>query len=90
MCKLLERLLIGKLQVLCGAQFVSKMAGMLTDLSVTVEQQQHWLDEVAAMTVAPSVSLSVRVLTTGHWPAIRAETFNLSQELVPICSQYEE
>ena len=41
-----ERLMIGKLKIACGAQFTTKMEGMLNDLTIGLESKAHFADHV--------------------------------------------
>ena len=70
----MERLMISKLKVKCGAQFTAKMEGMLNDLSVGAEHSQNfdkYCKENQDRTGLGKLDFSVQVLTTGHWPAFK-------------------
>jgi cullin 1 len=64
-----EKSMIGKLKLKCGAQFTSKMEGMLNDLSTGKDHlekfQQFIKDKDKDLN---NVEFSVQVLTTGFWP----------------------
>lgn len=63
-----ERSVLARLKQQCGAQFTSKMEGMVTDLQLAREKQaafEAWKD---AKGKALAVDMSVTVLTTGFWP----------------------
>mmetsp|Transcript_27867 Transcript_27867/g.46836 ORF Transcript_27867/g.46836 Transcript_27867/m.46836 type:complete len:789 (-) Transcript_27867:312-2678(-) len=67
----MERLMIGKLKLKCGAQFTSKMEGMLNDLSIGAEHSQNfekYCKENQEHTGLGKLEFTVQVLTTGHWP----------------------
>ena len=77
--------------MLCGAQFVSKMSGMLQDLSVALEQNQQWGEDLGRRVDRRStIDLKVRVLTTGNWPTLCHEDFIVPEELIGIMQQYIE
>jgi cullin 1 len=61
-----EKSLIQKLKMKCGANFTSKLEGMITDLSLANDMQREFR-EVAATHIT-SMEFSVTVLTTGFWP----------------------
>jgi len=72
-----ERGVLARLKQQCGAQFTSKMEGMVTDLALAREKQavfQAWrankrggdTPEAAAL---GGMDLSVTLLTTGYWPS---------------------
>lgn len=61
-----EKSLIQKLKMKCGANFTSKLEGMITDLSLANDMQREFR-EVAATNIS-SMEFSVTVLTTGFWP----------------------
>jgi cullin 1 len=66
-----EKSMIGKLKLKCGAQFTSKMEGMLNDLSTGkdhVEKFQTFAKNNASKFDLRGVEFNVQVLTTGFWP----------------------
>lgn len=78
-----ERSILAKLKHQCGAQFTSKMEGMVTDLQLARDTQQsfdNWLDQDQAR--KPDVDLSVTVLTTGFWPTYKFTELALPSEMV--------
>ncbi|XRB06435.1 cullin 1 [Pycnococcus provasolii] len=93
-----ERIVLAKLKQQCGAQFTSKMEGMVTDLQLAREQQskfdQH-LDNLrnSSSSNLPSLDLNVTVLTTGFWPSYKFMELNLPEEMekcVSVFKQYYE
>lgn len=67
----MERLMIGKLKLACGAQFTSKLEGMMNDLNIGAETSRNFeqfCKENPDLTGLGKVEFSVQVLTTGHWP----------------------
>ncbi|CAD6231357.1 unnamed protein product [Miscanthus lutarioriparius] len=78
-----ERSLLSKLKQYFGAQFTSKMEGMIND--VTVAKDKHTDLENYIRTnpeLNPKVDLSVQVLTTGYWPTYKSTDINLPSEMV--------
>lgn len=69
----IERSNILKLKLRCGAQYTSKMEGMLNDLQSAETQSQAFkthAGELAATAGLPKgMDFNVQVLTTGFWPS---------------------
>ena len=72
-----EKSLIQKLKMKCGANFTSKLEGMITDLSLASDMQREFRDEAAAQ--VKQFDFSVTVLTTGFWP-----TYTSVETVVPL------
>lgn len=82
----MERLMISKLKLRCGAQFTAKMEGMLNDLAIGADHAKAFEDyckEREAETGLGKLEFGVQVLTTGYWPTYK--TFDL--RLPPIMSR---
>lgn len=77
-----ERSILGKLKQQCGAQFTSKMEGMVNDLHVGREKQQQFDEWKQGQPDQLSIDLSVTVLTTGFWPSYKAVDLALPEEMV--------
>jgi len=92
-----ERAVLARLKQQCGAQFTSKMEGMVNDLSMAREKQRQF-DEWRARQVERasggtggggagggggglSLDLGVTVLTTGFWPTYKAVDLRLPREM---------
>eukprot|EP01038_Epipyxis_sp_PR26KG_P011634 gene11634-15584_t len=73
----MERLVIGKLKSRCGAQFTSKMEGMLNDLSMGTEQSQIFERVCKENNKLGKLEFSVQILTTGYWPSYKSLDINL-------------
>lgn len=70
----MERLMISKLKLKCGAQFTAKMEGMLNDLSIGTEHTQSfekYYKENPDRTGLGKMDFSVQVLTSGYWPSFK-------------------
>jgi len=78
-----ERSVLTKLKQQFGAQFTSKMEGMVTDLQLAREWQppfDEWLAEREGK--KPGIDITVTVLTTGFWPTYKFIELSLPQEMV--------
>ena len=70
-----ERGVLARLKQQCGAQFTSKMEGMVTDLALAREKQdtfEAWRRRQPGDGGSLGLDLSVTVLTTGYWPSYGA------------------
>ena len=83
-----ERLLLSKLKQQCGAQFTSKLEGMVNDMALGKEMQSafaQWQQEMNDRdggSAGGKLDLSVTVLTTGYWPSYKFLEMNLPAEMV--------
>ncbi|CAI9109047.1 OLC1v1008784C1 [Oldenlandia corymbosa var. corymbosa] len=77
------RSLLSKLKQQFGGQFTSKMEGMVTDMTLVKENQQHFAEYLRGNPrVHPGIDLTVTVLTTGFWPTYKSSDLNLPAEMV--------
>lgn len=86
-----ERSILTKLKTQCGAQFTSKMEGMVTDLQIAKDNQKEfekWLDDDD--TRRPKMEFGVTVLTTGFWPTYKFTELALPEECVRCVSTFKE
>ena len=77
-----ERSMIGKLKLRCGAQFTSKLEGMVTDMNLSSDMQTAFSEHIREKEVKLDTDLTVQVLTTGFWPTYKSDDLNLPKELV--------
>ena len=77
-----ERSMIAKLKLRCGAQFTSKLEGMVTDMNLSSDMQSAFTDHLNDKEVKLDTDLTVQVLTTGFWPTYKSDDLNLPKELV--------
>ena len=77
-----ERSMIAKLKLRCGAQFTSKLEGMVTDMNLSSDIQSAFADFVSDKELKLDTDLTVQVLTTGFWPTYHADDLNLPSEMV--------
>lgn len=66
----LERSMISKLKLRCGAHYTSKMEGMLGDLTVAQDHQREFEKYLAPLPPLP-MEFAVQILTTGFWPSYK-------------------
>ncbi|KAK4487293.1 hypothetical protein RD792_006100 [Penstemon davidsonii] len=86
-----ERFILTKLKQQCGAQFTSKMEGMITDLTLAKENQNHFQEYLNNSQVASlGMDLTVTVLTTGFWPVYKSSDLNLPAEMVKCVEVFKE
>ncbi|CAM9668719.1 unnamed protein product [Phaeothamnion confervicola] len=84
----MERAMIGKLKLRCGAQFTGKMEGMMNDLAIGVDHQNEFTAHVRELADKgepkdlAGVDFSVQVLTTGYWPTYKALDVTLPPAMV--------
>lgn len=78
-----EKSILTKLKQQCGAQFTSKMEGMVTDLTLARENQTNFEEYLRNnLNVNPGIDLTVTVLTTGFWPSYKSFDLSLPPEMV--------
>lgn len=78
----LEKSMISKLKMECGAQFTSKLEGMFKDVDVS----RDLMDKFGAYVRLPSSSkppfdMHVHVLTSSYWPAYAKATVNVPRQV---------
>jgi len=80
-----EKSMIAKLKMKCGAQFTSKLEGMITDLSLASDLQKDFRDYCDGLTEGRNsmggIDFNVTVLTTGFWPSYQVQDANLCPEM---------
>jgi len=84
-----ERSILARLKQQCGAQFTSKMEGMVTDLQLAKEDQRRFVDWMAEHR-RPPVDMTVTVLTTGYWPSYKALELTLPTEMIQAVEVHKE
>ena len=77
-----ERAMIAKLKLRCGAQFTSKLEGMVTDMNLSSDMQTAFVEHLREKEVQLETDLSVQVLTTGFWPTYKSDDLNLPAEMM--------
>ncbi|EKX36222.1 hypothetical protein GUITHDRAFT_158687 [Guillardia theta CCMP2712] len=85
-----ERSLITKLKYRCGAQFTSKLEGMLTDMNVSKDGQNNFTQWMKNNDINLGMECSVTVLTTGFWPTYKVDEVNLPNELVKCVDKFTQ
>ena len=84
-----ERSILARLKQQCGAQFTSKMEGMVNDMQLSKEGQSKFQDWIDSNT-RPPVDLSVTVLTTGYWPTYKTTELSLPAEMLKSVEVYRD
>ena len=88
-----ERSLLSKLKQQCGAQFTSKLEGMVNDMALAKDMQSAFAgwqaEQVEAGQPAGKLDLTVTVLTTGYWPTYKFLEMVLPSELVAGVEQFK-
>jgi cullin 1 len=72
--------MISKLKLRCGAQYTSKMEGMLGDLAMAADHQRDFERYLATQPTLP-IEFAVQVLTTGFWPSYKHVEVPLPPEM---------
>lgn len=86
-----ERSVLAKLKQQCGAQFTSKMEGMVTDLTIAREGHAKFQDFLAGKEGSEKlVDVTVTVLTTGYWPTYPTQDVRIPKELEQCVNLYQE
>lgn len=90
-----ERCILTSLKQQFGAQFTSKMEGMVMDLQLARENQvgfEEWLEAggQADKDTKPLIDLTVTVLTTGYWPTYKFMELALPEEMVQCVEVFKE
>merc|ERR1719203_1613787 len=80
-----EKSMIAKLKMKCGAQFTSKLEGMINDLSLATDLQKEFRDHCEQLDEGRSalggIDFGVTVLTTGFWPSYQVQDANLNPQM---------
>jgi len=85
-----EANLLVKLKTECGYQFTSKLESMFNDIKMSEDIQKSFRDDLAESNTDMSLDFSVKVLTTGSWPAQSAAQCNLPSELKAASDEFEK
>lgn len=88
----MERVMIGKLKMRCGAQFTAKMEGMLNDLAIGQEHDKdfdnHFKNEQVSQGLR-KLEFNTHVLTVGHWPSFKIVELELPPEMQKCITIYQ-
>jgi len=80
-----EKSMIAKLKMKCGAQFTSKLEGMITDLSLAADFQKDFREHCDQLAEGKNslggIDFTVTVLTTGFWPSYTVQEAHLCPEM---------
>lgn len=88
-----ERQMITKLKTECGYQYTSKLEGMFTDMKISADTQEVFLDNLrkdnGGSSKVDGIELSVHVLTTGFWPTQLGTKCILPPQIVRCCETFK-
>uniref|UniRef100_A0A7S0WZR9 Cullin family profile domain-containing protein n=1 Tax=Chlamydomonas leiostraca TaxID=1034604 RepID=A0A7S0WZR9_9CHLO len=85
-----ERATLTHLKQQCGAQFTSKMEGMVTDLQLARDKQSNFTKWMQGRGKSLPIDVSVMVLTTGFWPTYKSIELALPKEMVEGLELFKE
>lgn len=68
-----EQSMIGRLKVRCGAQFTSKLEGMVNDMKRGSDHAFAFTDFLKTKNIDLGVEFRAQVLTTGFWPTYQTD-----------------
>lgn len=85
-----ERATLTHLKQQCGAQFTSKMEGMVTDLQLARDKQSNFNKWMRGKEKNLPIDVSVMVLTTGFWPTYKSIELALPKEMVDGLELFKE
>jgi len=86
-----ERSILSKLKTSCGAQFTSKMEGMVNDVQSARDTQdvfERWVDEDAANRKT-CIDFNVTILTHGFWPSWKPIQVELCDEFAQCVETFQ-
>lgn len=66
-----EKAVLTRLKQQCGAQFTSKMEGMVNDLQLAKEKERQFDEWRESKGLTLPIDMNVTVLTTGFWPSYK-------------------
>jgi len=73
-----EKSIIGKLKLKCGAQYTSKLEGMIVDMRTAQDHAQEFHAFMRDRNVdLGGIDFAVQTLTSGYWPTYQAEPLKL-------------
>mmetsp|Transcript_19398 Transcript_19398/g.41007 ORF Transcript_19398/g.41007 Transcript_19398/m.41007 type:complete len:752 (+) Transcript_19398:221-2476(+) len=84
-----ERSMIAKLKLRCGAQFTSKLEGMVTDMNLSSDIQSAFNEYVSEKEIKLETDLTLQVLTTGFWPTYKSDELNLPREMLQCITTFK-
>lgn len=72
-----EKAMIGKLKMRCGAQFTSKLEGMMNDMENGGDESTAFADFVRDHAISLPCEFTVQTLTSGFWPSYPSDEVRL-------------
>ena len=86
----LERSMISKLKLACGAQFTNKLEGMMNDLVGQEKLDKEFSDHQAEQPTRLTLDFTVQVLTQGWWPSTITMPIVLPPLMLACTMRYED
>ncbi|KAJ7284963.1 Cullin-domain-containing protein [Mycena rebaudengoi] len=85
-----ERGMLAKLKVECGYQFTQKLEGMFHDMKLSEDTMKEYRTHLSH-TVAPSIDISVIVMTSTFWPMAHSpSSCTLPLEMIKTSKSFEQ
>lgn len=86
-----EKEMISKLKLTCGAQYTSKLEGMMIDMERAQEVNKQFQDWMVGNYKGPKIiDTNVRVLCKAHWPGFRNIALTLPKSLLEAQNTFTE
>ncbi|KAL4451507.1 hypothetical protein ABPG75_007169 [Micractinium tetrahymenae] len=79
-----------RLKQQCGAQFTSKMEGMVNDLQMAKEREKSFEEWRERKGLAGGMEMNITVLTTGFWPTYKQLEVGLPDVMMAGLEQYTQ
>ena len=83
-----EKLVVARLKKQCGAQFTSKLEGMVKDMMLSRGVQGNFAAHLVKQQTTLPCEASVTVLTRGFWPTYKMDTFRLPEEITATIAEF--
>ncbi|KAI3437587.1 hypothetical protein D9Q98_000040 [Chlorella vulgaris] len=85
-----EKGVLTRLKQQCGAQFTSKMEGMVSDLQLAKEREKNFEEWRERKSLGGGMDMNVTVLTTGFWPTYKQLELGLPDVMMQGVEQYTQ
>jgi len=87
-----ESSMISRLKTACGFEYTSKLQRMFTDISVSKDLNEHFVESLRNRGKALTVDFSVLILTAGAWPVAQtaSTSFNIPAEFEKCIPTFQE
>lgn len=92
-----EKSVVGMMKMQCGAQFTSKLEGMLNDFNLAADMQveydtyhKDWCANHPEASAVKGIAFSVTVLTAGFWPSPKQRAAQYPSELLALRTNFSD